>query len=146
MADALNNAQHDFWRPPVVQKIIDTPAPLVACVRCGTEFIAGARFCHACGAARRPRRRIRLGDVLASLRVLEIQNLKRSLGLSTSCLAAFLVGIACLLGAVIVGFVYPAQRFSDFQAVQMWRMEWLLGAIAAFLAGVLFKSANPQQK
>jgi hypothetical protein len=31
----------------------------------------------------------------------------------------------------------------DWQAVQLWRIEWLLGATASFLAGILLKkSAN----
>jgi hypothetical protein len=27
----------------------------------------------------------------------------------------------------------------DWQAIQLWRIEWLLGAVAAFIAGALLK-------
>jgi len=30
----------------------------------------------------------------------------------------------------------------DWQAVQLWRIEWLLGAVAAFVAGCLLKKAS----
>jgi len=44
-----------------------------------------------------------------------------------------------MVGAISVGWVYSAQTLSDFQAIQLWRIEWLLGAAAAFLAGILLK-------
>ena len=34
----------------------------------------------------------------------------------------------------------------DFQVVQYWRMEWLLAAIVAFVAGVLLKTAATSAK
>jgi len=34
----------------------------------------------------------------------------------------------------------------DFQAVQYWRMEWLLGGVAAFIAGILLKISGSPQK
>jgi hypothetical protein len=72
-------------------------------------------------------------------RYLEVQNIKAILGLSTASFTAFLVGIACLFAALMVGMIYNVQNFGDFQAVQFWRMQWLLGAVAAFVAGILFK-------
>ena len=48
--------------------------------------------------------------------------------------------MACLvMAAVAVGMIYSVQTFNDFQAVQSYRMQWLLGAIAAFTAGLLLK-------
>jgi len=147
MAQALNNAQHDFWRPPIIQKVDDSPATLGTCSKCHTEFLVGARFCHSCGAARQTiRHRAPLNEILAFVRTLKFQKAQQYLGLSSLPLAAFLSGIGCLIGAVAVGFLYPTQHFSEFQAVQMWRMQWLLGAIAAFLAAILLKFAAPQQK
>jgi cytosine/uracil/thiamine/allantoin permease len=73
------------------------------------------------------------------LRYVDVQNIKAYLGLSTLTLAAFLVGVACLLAALMVGVVYNVQNFGDFQAVQFWRVQWLLGAVAAFVAGILLK-------
>jgi len=58
-------------------------------------------------------------------------------------LAAFLAGMICLVGAVGVGLIFSVQTTLDWQAVQLWRIEWLLGATASFLAGILLKkSAN----
>ena len=147
MAQALNNAQHDFWRPPVIQKVENTLPAEGTCAKCQTEFLVGARFCHSCGAARRTiQRRAQWDEILAFVRTIKLQKVQQYLGLPTLPLTAFLIGIGCLIGAVSVGFLYPTQHFSDFQAVQMWRMQWLLGAIAAFLAAILLKFAAPQQK
>ena len=77
-------------------------------------------------------------------RHLEVQNIKANLGLSTVSFAAFLVGVACMLAALMVGMIYNVQNFGDFQAVQFWRMQWLLGAVAAFVAGILLKRDSKQ--
>jgi cytosine/uracil/thiamine/allantoin permease len=65
--------------------------------------------------------------------------LSQSLGLSTAPFVAFGIGVLCLLGALGVGLVFSARTMLDWQAVQLWRMEWLLGAVAAFVAGCLLK-------
>jgi hypothetical protein len=137
MAEVAQNAQHDFWRPP-----IQTSAPelvhselVEACDRCGTEFIVGARFCHNCGATRPEPSRLQ-----STIGVFPLIRIGTLLGLSTGALIAFLVGIVCVLGAVSVGFIFSAKTTLDWQAVQLWRIEWLLGAIASFIAGCLLKS------
>lgn len=79
------------------------------------------------------------------LNVLQFQNIKTKLGLPTASLIAFLAGVGCLLGALVTGFVYSAENFADFQAIQLWRMEWLIGAVAAFVAAILFKK-SPAEK
>jgi hypothetical protein len=49
----------------------------------------------------------------------------------------------CVAGAILVGLIFTVQTTLDWQAVQVWRIEWLLGASASFLAGILLKkSAN----
>ena len=51
--------------------------------------------------------------------------------------------MACLLMAgIAVGLIYSVQTFNDFQAVQLFRMQWLLGAIAAFAAGLLLRKSS----
>jgi hypothetical protein len=40
--------------------------------------------------------------------------------------------------------MFTAGTVLDWQAVQIWRVEWLLGAAAAFLAGILLKKADVQ--
>jgi hypothetical protein len=137
MPEVAQNTQHDFWRPPVSQA---GTAMVEACDSCGTEFMVGAGFCHVCGTARQ-------AQVSATVardwtQYLEFQNIKQGLGLSTGSLIAFLTGIGCLLAVVAVGVIYSMQTFADFQAVQLYRMQWLLAAVAAFVAGILLKKAQ----
>ena len=153
MPEAVPTAQNDFWRPPVLvaqsglQEAISTPPEV--CAGCAAEFMVGSRFCHVCGGSR--------GDGQPSPQswtsYLEFHNIKQgavvvrqAIGLPLPSLVSFAVGVACLIAALMVGFIYSVQNFADFQAVQMWRMEWLLGAVAAFLAGILLRSARNPQK
>jgi hypothetical protein len=39
----------------------------------------------------------------------------------------------------MTGFLFTATTLLDWQAVQIWRIEWLLAASAVFVAGVLLK-------
>jgi hypothetical protein len=38
--------------------------------------------------------------------------------------------------------MYTAATVLDWQAVQIWRIEWLLASAAAFLAGILLKKTD----
>jgi hypothetical protein len=152
MAEVVHDTQHDFWRPPVVVAPTGLGAegsPLVeACDGCGTEFMVGARFCYICGSPRLAQENP--ATVRSLLSYLEFHNilegfrvLRQKLGLSVASMVAFLTGAFCLLAAFSVGFIYAVQNFADFQAIQYWRMEWLLGAVAAFLAGMMLKASSP---
>ena len=120
------------------------------CDRCETEFMVGAKFCHDCGAERQPS----VGSftehswtrVLEFLRVLEFQNVKEWLGLSMASLIAFFAGLGCLLAAIAVGLVYSVQSLADFQAIQSWRMQWLLAALVAFSRGNIAEAGWFQSK
>ena len=143
MSEVVREAQQEFWRPPVAQAESAKVGMVDVCSGCETEFMVGSLFCHACGASRATR-----ASAAAHWTIyLEFHNLKRVLGLSTASLIAFFAGMVCLVMAgVAVGFIYSVQTFNDFQAVQLYRMQWLLGAIAAFVAGVLLKkSADPKR-
>lgn len=72
------------------------------------------------------------------LHYLHFHEIKSWVGLSTASLIAFIVGIACIAGALLVGLL-TAKTFVDWQAIQFYRAEWLLGATAAFVAGILLK-------
>jgi hypothetical protein len=142
MSDVLPSAQHEYWRPPVsIEPPVVVPAAstLEACIGCGAEFMVGAQFCHRCGCARALRS-------AAWTRYLEFQTIKHVLGLPTASLIAFLIGVGCVLATIAVGMIYSIQNLADFEAVQLWRMQWLLAAIAAFVAGVLLKHKAPQVK
>jgi hypothetical protein len=152
----------------VVREAIPTMAE--ACPRCGTEFLLGSRFCHTCGGRRRevisadaradavvlaglwqqavgrvqstvteiPWNRITFP---AWLRYLHFHEIKSWVGLSTASLIAFLIGIGCVAGALMVGLL-TARTFVDWQAIQFYRAEWLLAATACFVAGILLKKPS----
>ncbi len=153
MSDAVPTVQSDFWRPPVLvaqpglQEATST-SPEV-CSGCGTEFMVGSRFCHLCGGAREDGQ----SSPQRWTRYLEFHHIKQgavvvrqAIGLPLPSLVSFVIGLGCFIAALMVGFIYSIQNFADFQAVQMWRMEWLLGAVAAFLAGILLRNARSSQK
>ncbi len=82
-------------------------------------------------------RRISLPDWL---RYLHFHEIKRRVGLPTAALIAFMVGMGCAAGAIGVSLFFRASNLAEFQAIQMWRIEWLLAAIASFVAGILLKT------
>ena len=71
--------------------------------------------------------------------ILDFENIKNALGLSTASLIAFIVGVVCVIAAVMTGMIYSANTLVRWQAVQTWRIEWMLAAIVAFVAGILLK-------
>jgi hypothetical protein len=143
MAEVAHGVQHDFWRPP-----LQTTAPeaasqtdlVEACDCCKAEFIVGSRYCHNCGATRSDVSPTSRRD--ESLFPLTIRSVAVQLELSTGAFVAFALGIFCVLGAIGVGAVYSVRTVLDWQAVQLWRIEWLLGAVAAFMAGCLLKRSR----
>jgi hypothetical protein len=139
-----------------------------ACAGCCSEFMIGARFCHTCG-LRRPAlaEAVTSVDGAASpwaraialvqpwvdsaaaywreisfpdwLHYLHFHEIKRQVGLPTGALIAFIIGLGCVAGAVGVSLFYRASNLAEFQAIQMWRIEWLVAATASFVAGILLK-------
>jgi hypothetical protein len=182
MAELTHNVEQEFWQPPAALQMASqpqdqAPAPALsdACDRCATEYLVGARFCHACG---KPRVQASVNpipdspsaylsaDFLSSdflvkgaaklrataagirwrrvafpawVQYLHFHQIKRWIGLPTASLVAFFIGLGCVAGAIGVSLIYKAQNFVDFQAIQMWRIEWLLAATASFVAGILLK-------
>ncbi len=148
-----------------------TPSLADACPRCGSEFLLGSHFCHSCG-GRRPEalsasaktdaaavaglwvkivQRVR--SVVTGipwrkvkfpswLQYLHFHEIKSRAGLSTGSLIAFVIGLACTAGALLVGLL-TAKTLVDWQAIQFYRAEWLLAATAAFVAGILLKKNSP---
>jgi len=139
MNEAVDQIQHDFWRPPVrVESETAASHDLSeACPHCGTEFIVGSRFCHACG-SHRPGSRAEA--VLPNVPGLaEFVGAGERLGLTPAAFCALVLGVICLVGALSVGVIFSAKTLTDWQAIQLWRIEWLLGAIASFVAGMLLR-------
>jgi len=150
MSEVIDNAPQEFWRPPVAQPEAAVPAMVEVCDRCETEFMVGARFCHDCGAARQPKTNSFAEHgwtrALEFLHILEFHNVKEWLGLSLASLIAFFAGLGCLLAAIAVGAIYSVQNLADFQAIQSWRIQWLLAALVSFVAGILLKQAGSAKK
>jgi hypothetical protein len=147
MAQAVQNPTQEFWQPPVAHPQ-SLPALESACPACASEFMVGARFCHACGASRTTKPAAitpALMQPLEFLKALEFQAVKDWLGLSLASLIAFFAGLGCILAALAVGLVYSAQNLADFQAIQLWRLEWLVAALVAFVAGILLKRPGSSQ-
>jgi hypothetical protein len=143
MSEAVPNASQEFWRRPVAQPEATATTVTRTCADCGSEFMISAAFCHACGAARQAEP---AAVELGFLRLLEFHSLKHWLGLPTPSLIAFLLGLGCVLAAIAVGLIYSVQNLTDFQAIQLWRMQWLLAAVAAFVAGILLKRSPTNKK
>jgi hypothetical protein len=130
----------------------------------------GARFCHTCG-LRRPVAATSTdaqvmaghwGRTMASVRIrtsaiadlwrsisfpdwmqyLHFHEIKRWVGLPTASLIAFIIGLGCIAGVIGVSLFYKASNLAEFQAIQMWRIEWLLAATASFVAGILLKKPD----
>ena len=139
MSQAVHNAEHEYWRPPA-QPTHAMEAHQLTCAQCGAEFITGSRFCHVCGSEREAPH----GSATARrwAQILDFTRIREGLGLSLGPLIAFIVGIGCVLAAIVTGLIYTAATALDWQAVQIWRIEWLLAGAAAFLAGILLKKAD----
>lgn len=176
MAELAHGTQPEFWRPPLPTVEEEVPvqesAPTMAeaCPRCGTEYLLGSRFCHACG-GKRPlvMSSSEQADAMAVARFweqmvdhahtavaaipwrsikfpgwarhLHFQAIKANLGLSTASLIAFVIGLGCVAGALLTGLL-TAKTLVDWQAIQFYRAEWLLAATAAFVAGILLKKPS----
>jgi len=140
MAEAIDRAQNEFWRPPIAgSEVTIGQDPSETCDGCRTEFILGSRFCHSCGTSRPESQSARALEIPGWT---ELTALGKRLGLNTPSLAAFLFGVLCLAGAVAVGVIFTARTALDWQAIQFWRIEWLLAAIAAFGAGCVLKKSS----
>ncbi len=145
MSDVIHDTHQEFWRPPVSQPATNDSLA-EACRRCGTEFMVGAAFCHICGSGRH--RSSGVSDrnwtkYFGFLRALDFSSVTGWFGLPMPSLCAFLVGSAFLVVALAMGFV-SVHDMSDFEAVQLWRIQWLMAACAAFLAGILLKNRKSE--
>ncbi len=138
MAEAADQARQEFWRPPMpVSEAAANPERSATC-RCGTEFIVSSEYCHACGASRPGLNAVRTLEIPG---LAELSALGERLGLTAPALIAFLAGILCVVGALAVSVFFSVRTVLDWQAIQLWRIEWLLAAVAAFAAGCLLKKS-----
>src|SRR5258707_8956814 len=143
-SDLVHDTEHEFWRPPASQPATE-PVLADACRRCGTEFMVGAAFCHLCGSNRHradaPPARNWM-KYFEFVRGLDFTRIKNWFDLPLPSLCAFLAGVGFLVVALSTGLM-SVHDYSDFEPIQLWRIEWLMAACAAFLAGILLKNRKP---
>lgn len=107
------------------------------CHGCGAEFVVDSPFCRMCGRPRRDAARRKNNSAL--LDKLDFHRLQHALGLGAGSLVCFIAGLVLLICAGCVSLMYSASTFSEWQAIQFWRLEWLAAAAVVFLCGVLLK-------
>lgn len=155
MSGVAHNAQSGFWQRPASDAMavpaVSSPtqpadALAASCAGCGAEFMVGAGFCHRCGSTRLPQSTTVVDPESSTFLMLQSikRNIQQRLGLSGAPLAAFFAGIGCLILATMVGIAVRGS--ADSQAVEFWRIQWLLAAVAAFAAGILLKRPETGSK
>ena len=60
----------------------------------------------------------------------------------TSAAVSAGLAVCCILAALLTGVVMNEQTVLDWQAVQAWRVEWLLGGVALFLLARFLQEAS----
>lgn len=132
--------RQEYWRPPTdsagqFQRPVSTR--LESCPECGADLVTGSRFCHVCGMPRNEAAEQRRQITLPAW--LDVTRLRDAIGLPMAAMIALFAGVACVVMALLTGLMYSSDTVLDWQALQVWRIEWLLAAAAAFLAGILLK-------
>ena len=142
MQDTIREMEtrQEFWRPAQEQLHSHPSASTPMCAKCGADYVIGSRFCHVCGAGRDER--VRSGSSTVAGKLAIVARLPEFLKLNVLSTVLFVAGIFCAITAVAVGYIYSAQTLVDWQAVQIWRIEWMLGSLIAFVAALLLKSSG----
>lgn len=142
MSTIRNAANADFWRPPIeeMNRNVELASRNSVCPECRSEFVMGARFCHVCGADRSPGSHSSLFNWSVARKYLSFSMISNALGLNTASLVALFAGLICVIGAAVIGAFYQIETVADWQAVQIWRVEWLLGGVLCVLAAILLKN------
>jgi hypothetical protein len=141
MANAAPNFQErqEFWKPIVATRAEGAQTETQtrnACEKCGAEAVLVGQFCHVCG-AERSAEFPQPAQGLTSW--FDFTALREATGLGPATLIAFILGCSCFIAAAAIGLVFTASNVLEWQAIQLWRIEWLLAAIALFGAGLLLK-------
>lgn len=111
------------------------------CHYCGSEFVVDSPYCRMCGRAR---------DTAPSANksawhALDFDQIRSYLGLSIGAMVCLIAGVICVGAAIATGFIYSATTLVDWQAIQIWRAEWLLAAGVAFVCGILLNSRKSKK-
>src|SRR5437868_11065373 len=140
MSTIRNATAHtELWRPPVEDRNIELAARTAVCGSCQSEFVMGARYCHVCGNDRNPQPKSSSFGWLAMRNFLRLPVIANAFGINVVSLIAFFAALVCGIAALVVGAFYQVETVADWQAVQIFRVEWLLAAISCLLIAILLK-------
>ncbi|HVJ04345.1 MAG TPA: hypothetical protein VM578_01595 [Candidatus Saccharimonadales bacterium] len=146
MADLSKEMSQEYWRPaPTPGKQFQshgfkTQGNEAFCATCGTKYAAGARYCHVCGLGREDDLHAEKHSPLMDW--LDFGRIQKESGLSSVSLVLVLAAAIFMLATMMTGLVYNTTTLADWQAVQTWRIEWLLATVVALLGAMLFKSKD----
>ena len=132
--------RQEFWKPMVAPRLEVEAAGRTlptSCPHCGNELLAGSRVCPRCGADSQSATASETPGWAAAWNA--FTSWRRVSGRSLSSLVTLAAGCACIVAALATSWVFKATTLLDWQAIQLWRIEWLLAAIAILLAGILLK-------
>src|SRR6202142_2143087 len=122
MAEAVDQARHEFWRPPMPASVsVATPERSATC-SCGTEFIVSSLFCHACGAKRAELNPVPAFEIPGWS---ELASIGHRIGPPCPAPFVFLFGVLGVGGCLAVVLFFSPRPALDWQAIQLWRIEWL---------------------
>ncbi len=140
MASAAKSTSQEYWRPanPDVARVV--PSLRGICWHCGMDYTPGARYCHSCGVSREASNIEAFPQAKRPEPGTDLSSTFRRFGVSAPSLVLLVIALVCTLAAVMTGVVYREDTLLDWQAVQMWRIEWLLGAAVGLLAGILLRA------
>ncbi|PSH04606.1 MAG: hypothetical protein CXZ00_07280 [Acidobacteria bacterium] len=144
MAEFTKDLSQEYWRPAptpgnqLKAHVFQTLANEEFCPVCGTAYAAGARFCYFCGVRREDDLHIK--SLMSNLAWLNFGRIREQFGLSKVSMALVLIAALFFMATVLTGIVYRTSTIAEWQAAQIWRIEWLLATVAGLLAAILFKT------
>ena len=100
--------RQEFWKPAVAPRHEAAAAEATdqVCQECGTDFVLGSRFCYVCGADRHANL---AANAVSGVRAwVDFASLREALGQSNASLVALVLGFACVIAAIVTGFVFTA--------------------------------------
>jgi hypothetical protein len=101
------------------------------CNKCGTDLKLGAEFCHVCG------RWVYGSNFLRIMRLAKL--VVTETGLEAPVLVCLIVAGLFSIISIFAGIRVTPSTLGEWQIIQLWRIEWLLGAVVILLFGLLLK-------
>ena len=105
-----------------------------SCKKCGTDLKLGAEFCHVCG-------RWVFGSNMSRL-MKGTRAAVSQIGIEVPVLICMVTAAIFAVISMFVGIRIDPKTIGEWQVIQYWRIEWLLGAIMMLLFGVLLRKSR----